>query len=184
MQDIVINLPFDYDSYLEGQKIKWQIDFKKNYSNYIFFYGTTSIILFLFLIILVLGDIKSYPPSFFGIALFLIFYNILIPWISMYKNKLKFFKAAELLAIAQKKTGSVTVLSLNEQSLSIEDAQRSIKMRWTLFQPFYIFKDAIILTSTSIVGNTIIIQKGQIDEATNVQLIELLTKTIGSGKGI
>lgn len=184
MQDIVINLPFDYDSYLEGQKIKWQIDFKKNYSNYIFFYGTTSIILFLFLIILVLGDIKSYPPSFFGIALFLIFYNILIPWISMYKNKLKFFKAAELLAIAQKKTGSVTVLSLNEQSLSIEDAQRSIKMQWTLFLPFYIFNDAIILTSTNIVGNTIIIQKGQIDEATYIQLIELLTKTIGSRKGI
>jgi len=185
MQEIIINLPFDQDSFLDTQNIKWQISKKrKEYSNYIFYQRTLSIVLILFLIALAFRDIKSYDPAFMGLTLFLILYNIIAPWVSIYQNKRKFFRLSEVHATQLKQKGHDAVFTLNEELLSYEDAQRSIKMQWALFQPFYIFKDAIILTSSSIVGNTIIIQKAQIDEATYIQLIDLLTKTIGRGKGI
>src|SRR3569833_1494908 len=136
MQEITLSLPFDQHIFSLQQKLRWQIFIRKKYSSYLYFRGAMGVVLLFFLIDLLSGNETPYNATFFGVTLFLLVYNIVSPWVTVFKSKRKFFQAGEKLVSRYKDKAFVNTYKLDEEGISYEDDERYNRMKWSLFYPF------------------------------------------------
>jgi|GEM_PF-2446884 len=182
MQELTFNLPFDATIFLHHQKLKWQVFVKKKYSRYIYFYGTITIILLIVLVNLLLGNGKPYSDAFFAVTLFLLIYNILTPWASIYKSRKRFFDAANKIAFDPEREKFKSKYSFNDEGVTYEDSERFYKMKWSLFKPFYVYKDTLFLTSEEHETIFFMLGRTDVEESLFNNIHEFLKEHVGLKK--
>lgn len=176
MQEKVIEMSFNYDNFMESQKDLWSHSFSLSRKSY---YTYTILPFGILIITFALGNKDFYGPSII-VAIFLLIY-MLRKWLLFFKHKKAFFRRNQQYADNFKEIGRCTYI-FSDNKIEYIDQEKQFKWNWSLFNPFLIIKDTILLTYKTNNELICMINKKDIDAKDYLELCEILKDKVGAGK--
>ncbi len=140
MAEKTISIPFDYNNFVASQRNIWLYSLKKVLDGYIIYSAITIITL----AIGIKTELKDPFPLTTIIGCILLIY-ISIKWHGLYKSKEKFFKRTKNLAKRYEQNAIDGIFVFREDKIEYKDTEKEYRLNWSLFKPYIIFKDYILL---------------------------------------
>lgn len=176
MQPKTIVIPFDRHNFLGNQKAIWSL----TYSKFIYYYQVFTIvatILFVFDII-IQGD-----RSFFGVLVVggYLFY-CLMKWAEYLEKRFKFMKQCKIIAKRYEAELFTSSYTFSEDLVEYRDVEKYYQFKWSVFQPYTIYKDVIFLSQKNVERVVIGFGKKQLSEEDFNEVRTILDNKIGFKK--
>jgi hypothetical protein len=171
-----IKITFNNDHFLDSRKIIWAFSNKKAIKIYTIF--TIWAILLLGIDFLNKSNKTSIES---GIIYGYLFY-MLLSWLGLLERRIKFLRKGKLWAKRFEKESIECRFMFLENELEYQDKEKLYKLNWSLFNPYIIFKDTILLTTKDTRAVLFSIGKNEIDEDNYSELCDILNEKIGFDK--
>ncbi|WP_179412359.1 hypothetical protein HDF19_03775 [Mucilaginibacter sp. E4BP6] len=174
MQEITIQIPFDYQDFIKSQKLVWGFMSKGFIKN-----NTIYVIVAILCLIVALEPInRERFPLFISFAGGYLFY-MLSSWMGFYERRTKFFKRVKNLANNSAVNASGCSFIFSDYGIEYSDAEKLYKHSWSLFGRFVIIDATIliILKETSTVLFTL--SKKELGDSDYTAVCEVLKEKLG-----
>ncbi|MBV8389117.1 MAG: hypothetical protein JO080_04895 [Mucilaginibacter sp.] len=170
-----ISIPFDYNNFLRSRSVTWLFSLKKATKYYIF-NSLTAIIIILFEFITKGND--PLPPVGIIVAFGLLIYALL-KWNELYSRRKKFFDQTYLFGARYKEESMDCKYFLSDEFITYEDKEKFYRLNWSIFNPYVIFKDTILLSGKDIEGVMFTLSKKELGETDYREVCNILDAKIG-----
>jgi hypothetical protein len=177
MQPKIIKIPFNYDNFIQSQKTIWSFSLKKVIKNYAIYTIVPIVVLIV--------DFTSDKVDNVGIIIgsTLLFYMTL-KWIELFEKRKKFFKRAKNCSARLEQDVKDCTFSFNQNGIEYQDFEKSFRLNWSLFNPYLIYRDTILLTEIDTKGIFFNISKSEVGDENYQELCAILNDKIGFDKAI
>jgi hypothetical protein len=177
MQPKIIKIEFNHDNFLRSQKTIWKFSNKKFIKSHITFTVWAALILSIDLFV----NQKNHSPVSLGIICGYFFY-ILLGWFGFYERRVRFFKKRKNTAKRLEQESMDCIITFSENEIEYYDKEKLLKLNWSLFNPYLVFKDIIILIEKEAGGIMFTIDKNEISDTDYQELCVVLDNKIGFDK--
>ena len=141
MQEKIIEIPFNYQNFMDSQKLIWSYSSKKFIQNHVLY----TILGILVLSIGLKHDDKNGFPLLTALGGGFVYY-ILASWMGFYERRVRFFKRIKNYIDRNKQESRCCRFIFSDYGIEYQDHEKLYKLSWPLFRPYLIFKDNIMLT--------------------------------------
>lgn len=138
MQDLIINIPFNYEIFIRNNKLKWRLAYRKTLRSNIFYTALSVCILIGGLF----NDISD--PIISIIAGGFLFY-ILLSWAGILERLSKFHKLIYQHANEYKEQQMDCTYTFTDEDIIYNDKEKTFRFNWSLCVSFNIYKDHILI---------------------------------------
>jgi len=176
MQPKTIKIAFNNDHFLDSRKIIWTFSNKKAVKTYTIF--TIWAILLLGIDFLNKSSKTSIEA---GVIYGYVFY-LLLSWFGLLERRVKFLKKGKLWAKRFEKESRECTFTLLEHELEYQDKEKLYKLNWSLFNPYIIFKDTILLIAKDTRVVMFTMSKSEVDDENYSEICDILKDKIGFDK--
>ena len=174
MQPKTIKTPFNKDNFLNSQRTIWTFSNKKRIKLYIIFTIWAVLLIFIYR-----TPNKNTTDSIgSGIVYGYVFYMILY-WVGFYERKIRFFKKSRTCATRFEKESMECTFTLNEHELEYQDLEKTYKLNWSLFNPYIVFKETILLMAKDSGGIIFTLSRKELGETDYQDVCNILNDKIG-----
>jgi hypothetical protein len=174
MQEKVITVPFNYEGFLKSQKIIWLFSLKRNIKYYILYS--------LVPIIMLTIEYNSKIKEPFSLGLFVgwgLFIYSLLKWSEFFQKRKIFFDRVYLFANRYREESMDCKFILSDQHIAYEDKEKFYRLNWSIFNPYLIFKDTILLSAKDTEGVMLSLSKKELGETDYQDVCSILNNKIG-----
>ena len=155
MEAKTIDIPFDYQEYVDNQKIVWEFSNKK--------FVKSQSIFTIFSTVLLIFALTNIPNHFLIAFLVGYFFYILMGWSGFYERRVKFYKAVKKQANNPLIQAGCRFI-FSDFGIEYEDKEKSYKLSWPLFRSCVMFKEHLLLIQKSTISVTFIFSKKELEE--------------------
>ena len=174
MAEKIISIPFDYNNFLQIRSTIWLFSVKRIIKHYIF-YTIIPVIILAFEF-----TSKEKDPLPVGIiAGFGLLIYALLKWGELYNNRKRFFDQTYLFGVRYKQDSMDCKYILSEEFIIYEDKEKLYRLNWSIFNPYIIFKDTILLSAKDIEGVMFSISRKELGDEDYQEVSNILNDKIG-----
>jgi hypothetical protein len=173
MEEKTISIPFNHEDFIRNQKVKWSFQFKKALNNYITY---TIIPIPIFIMGFLLQEF------YINLVGFLFLFYIALKWIELFQKRKKYFKNIRNLAKRYEQESMDCTFTISQNGIQYLDKEKLYKMNWSLFNPYLIFKDTIILTAKDSETIMFTISRNDVGIENYQEICAILEDIVGKNK--
>lgn len=167
-----IKIAFNKDYFFDCQKIIWTFSNKKT----VRFYAILTI-----WVIVLLGITFLNKNSIEAGILYGCFFYIFLSWFSLLERRIKFLKRRKTSANRFEKESLECTFTLDDNGLEYQDKEKIFKLNWSLFNPYIIFKETILLIAKDTGGIMFTLSRKELGETDYHEVCNILNNKIGKG---
>lgn len=104
---------------------------------------------------------------------------VLLKWSELYNNRKKFFDQTYLFGVRYKQDSMDCKYILSEEFIIYEDKEKLYRLNWSIFNPYIIFKDTILLSAKDIEGVMFSISRKELGDEDYQEVSNILNDKIG-----
>ena len=172
MQPKTIKIDFNKEHFFDSQKIIWAFSNRKNLRIYKIF--TIWAIILLGIHFLNKNNNSSVEA---GILYGYSFY-IVMNWLGLLERRIRFLKKRKLCATRFEKESMECTYILDKDELQYQDKEKMFKLNWSLFNPYIIFKETILLIAKDNGGITFTLSRKELGETDYQEVCNILNEKI------
>ena len=174
MQEKVVNITFNRDAYIDGQKIIWSLMYKGVSGSYMIYIAATVLVL---IVGIVVDSRGGFPiTSIIGVGMVI---TILMRFRHVHVVKKAFFGKAWATARKYEEDLIEYTYTFNDYGLTYRDKERALTLSWPLFEPLTLLDDAVVLYLKEEDKIHAIITRAEIGDEHYYKLYEILKEKVG-----
>jgi hypothetical protein len=179
MQEKTITIPFDLNEFRRSQKIIWSFSYKKVIKGYILYSITSAIILTI--------EYASEGKDPFQVGIILgwaLFIYSLLKWSELFERRKKYFERVEIALNRFAEESMSCTFTFAENEIEYRDKEKLYRLNCSLFDPYLILKDHILLIAQDTKTIMFTIGKNEVGNENYSEICDILNEKIGFDKAL
>lgn len=175
MAEKTISISFDYINFIRSRSIIWSFSIKKAIKYYIL-----NSLIPVIILSLEFGSKEKDPLPPVGIIVgFGLLIYALLKWSELYSKRKKFFDQTYLFGVRYKEESMDCKYILSDEFITYEDKEKLYRFNWSIFNPYIVFRDTILLSAKDIEGVMFSLSKKELGEVDYQEVCSILYDKIG-----
>jgi len=168
-------MPFNYQSFVDSQKLIWEFSSRKFIKSHVFYTA-------LGLIVLTIGLLSENKEHYTVCTVFgsgYLFY-IVASWAGFFERRERFYKRFKnYVSNYVNDGGKACTIIFSDHGFQYEDKEKLYKLSWFLFKPTITYKDNIILILKDTTTVSFILNKKELGDDPYQEVYAILKKKLG-----